>query len=67
MGKDDFTLIPNGCAGVEERMMLVYHHGVNQGRITLPQFVAATSTNAARIFGLYPRKGRCALLDVCLA
>ncbi len=56
-GKDDFTKIPNGCAGIEDRMSLLWHYGVGSGRLTPSEFVRVTSTNAAQIFGLYPRKG----------
>ena len=56
-GLEDFTRIPNGCGGIEERMMLVWDEGVNKGRITPSQFVAITSTNTAKLFNLYPRKG----------
>ncbi|MBS0195932.1 MAG: dihydropyrimidinase [Planctomycetes bacterium] len=52
MGKDAFTKIPNGIPSVEDRVNLLYTHGVCTGRISLNQFVAAASTNAARIFGL---------------
>jgi dihydropyrimidinase len=57
MGEDDFTRIPNGCGGVEERMAVVWDAGVNTGRLTPSEFVGVTSTNAARIFNIYPRKG----------
>src|ERR1700761_475482 len=57
LGKDDFTKIPNGGPGIENRMQLIYHHGVNAGRLTLNRFVELTSTAPARIFGMYPRKG----------
>ncbi len=56
-GKKDFRLIPNGTAGVENRLEVLWHHGVGSGRLTMNEFVAATSTNAARIFNMYPQKG----------
>jgi len=56
-GKDDFRLIPNGTGGVEDRMGILWHHGVGMGRLTPSEFVRATSTNAAQIFNIYPRKG----------
>lgn len=56
-GKDDFRKIPNGAGGVEHRLSLLYTYGVLEGKITLNQFVALTSTNAAKIFGMYPAKG----------
>jgi dihydropyrimidinase len=61
MGRDDFTKIPNGTGGVEDRMHVLWHHGVNSGRLTPNEFVAATSANAAKIFNLYPRKGAVAV------
>jgi len=57
MGKDDFTRIPNGIPSIEERMNLLYTHGVCEGRLDLQTFVAVGSTNAAKKFGLFPRKG----------
>ena len=57
LGKDDFTKIPNGGPGIENRLQLLYHHGVNEGRLSLNRFVEVVSTTPARIFGLYPRKG----------
>jgi dihydropyrimidinase len=60
MGRDAFTLIPNGIPGVQERVDLVHTHGVCQDRITLQNMVAVCSTNAAKIFGMYPQKGEIA-------
>jgi dihydropyrimidinase len=57
LGRDDFTRIPNGCGGIEDRLHVLWHLGVNSGRISPEQFVALTSTNAARTFNLWPRKG----------
>lgn len=57
LGKDDFTKIPNGVPGVGDRLPIMWTFGVQAGRITPNQFVALTSTNPAKIFGLYPRKG----------
>jgi dihydropyrimidinase len=56
-GADDFTLIPNGTGGIEDRMSILWHHGVAQGRLTPQEFVQITSTNAAKIFNIHPRKG----------
>jgi dihydropyrimidinase len=61
LGRDDFSKIPNGGPGVENRMGLIYHHGVTQGRISLNRFVELTSTAAAKIFGLFPKKGTIAV------
>ena len=56
-GRNDFSLIPNGCGGVEERLAVLWHEGVNAGRLTPSEFVAVTSANAAKLFNIYPRKG----------
>jgi dihydropyrimidinase len=61
LGLNDFTKIPNGGPGVEHRMSLVYNGGVVGGKISLNRFVEITSTSAARIFGLFPRKGTIAV------
>ncbi|HRJ70969.1 MAG TPA: dihydropyrimidinase [Terrimicrobiaceae bacterium] len=57
MGKDDFTKIPNGIPAIEDRINLLYTYGVKRGKIDLHTFVNIASTNAARIFQLFPRKG----------
>ncbi len=57
MGREDFTRIPNGTAGIEDRMAVLWTEGVGAGRLTPQEFVAVTSTNSAKIFNLYPRKG----------
>ena len=61
MGKDDFRKIPNGTGGVEDRMSVLWHHGVGTGRLTPSEFVAATSTNCAKIFNIHPKKGSLAV------
>ena len=61
LGVNDFTKIPNGGPGVENRLQLIHHHGVNQGRISLNRFVELVSTTPAKLFGLYPRKGEIAV------
>ncbi len=60
-GRDAFTKIPNGAAGVEDRLSLLYSFGAAEGRITLNQFVDVCCTQPAKIFGLYPRKGAIAV------
>lgn len=61
MGKSDFSKIPNGAPGVEDRMELMYSEGVAKGRLTLNRFVDLNCTAPAKIFGLYPRKGTIAV------
>lgn len=61
LGINDFRNIPNGAGGVEHRMSLLFTYGVLEKRITLNQFVDITSTQAAKIFGLYPQKGEIAV------
>jgi len=61
LGKDDFSLIPNGAPGVESRLSMVYDGGVRGGRLSLNRFVDLVSTAPARMIGLYPRKGTIAV------
>lgn len=61
LGRDDFSKIPNGGPGVEHRMSLIYNGGVATGKINLNRFVEITSTSAAKIFGLFPKKGTIAV------
>lgn len=61
LGRGDFSRIPNGMPGVETRLALLYTYGVVPGKISLQEFVALTSTKAAQLFGLYPRKGTIAV------
>lgn len=61
MGKDNFSRIPNGAPGIENRMELLYSEGVAKDRISLNKFVEMSSTGAAKIFGLFPRKGTIAV------
>ncbi|MFT4162525.1 dihydropyrimidinase [Shinella sp.] len=56
-GIGDFRKIPNGTGGLEDRMPMLWTHGVNTGRLTMNEFVAVTSTNIAKILNVYPRKG----------
>jgi dihydropyrimidinase len=57
MGLKNFTQIPNGTGGLEDRLPVLWNAGVNSGRLTKEEFVAATSTNIARILNMYPKKG----------
>ena len=61
LGLDDFTKIPNGAPGVENRVPLIYNGGVVENRISLNRFVELTSTAAAKMFGLFPKKGTIAV------
>ncbi|MBT8213507.1 MAG: dihydropyrimidinase [Acidimicrobiia bacterium] len=61
LGEGDFTAIPNGLPGVEERMRLIYHGAVSEGRLSLNRFVEVTATAPAKMFGLYPQKGTIAI------
>eukprot|EP00937_MAST-01D_sp_MAST-1D-sp2_P006799 g6799.t1 len=60
LGKDDFRKIPNGCNGIEDRMSVVWHKGVKGLDMSPSDFVRITSTKAAMLFNMYPRKGRVA-------
>ena len=60
-GKDDFSKIPNGHPAIEHRVELLFSEGVNKGKISLNKFVEVTSTNAAKIFGMFPQKGTIAI------
>jgi dihydropyrimidinase len=57
MGVGDFTKIPNGTGGLEDRLPVLWTKGVNTGRLTPNEFVAVTSTNIAKILNMYPKKG----------
>ena len=61
LGKGNFAKIPNGMPGLEERMMVIWEHGVNKGRFSANRFVELNCTNPAKIFGMYPRKGTLAV------
>jgi dihydropyrimidinase len=60
-GRTSFRYVPNGIPGVETRLPILFSEGVGKGRISLEQFVALTSTNHARMYGLYPKKGTLAV------
>eukprot|EP01008_Symbiontida_sp_HLA12_P001060 NODE_210_length_1112_cov_297.712841_g207_i0.p1 GENE.NODE_210_length_1112_cov_297.712841_g207_i0~~NODE_210_length_1112_cov_297.712841_g207_i0.p1 ORF type:complete len:325 (+),score=56.76 NODE_210_length_1112_cov_297.712841_g207_i0:49-1023(+) len=57
MGKGNFAKIPNGMPGIEDRMVVLWEHGVNKGRLTPSELVQLCCTNPAKIFGCYPKKG----------
>jgi dihydropyrimidinase len=61
LGRDDFSLIPSGMPGIETRVPLIYHFGVNGGRFSINRFVELVATNPARLLGLAPRKGTIAV------
>jgi dihydropyrimidinase len=61
MGLKSFSEIPNGMPGIEDRLMVLWHHGVNKGRFSRNRFVELMSTNPAKIFGMYPQKGEIAV------
>ncbi len=61
VGKDDFRQIPNGGPGLENRLQMIHHFGVREGRISLNRMVELLCTNPAKLFGLYPRKGTLAV------
>ena len=61
LGRDDFSKIPNGAPGLENRLQMIHEFGVRAGRITLNRMVELLATNPAKLFGLYPRKGTIAV------
>jgi len=61
MGRDDFSKIPNGAPGLENRLQMIHEFGARAGRISLNRMVELLSTNPAKLFGLYPRKGTIAV------
>lgn len=61
MGKNDFSKIPNGHPAIENRFELLYSEGVDKGKVTLNKFIEVSSTNPAKIFGMFPRKGTIAV------
>ena len=58
---EEFQVVPNGGPGIENRLHMLHHFGMREGRISLNRFVELTSTNVAKLFGLYPRKGTIAV------
>jgi len=61
LGEGDFTAIPNGMPGVEDRMRMIYHGAIGEGRLSLHRFVEVTSTAPAKMFGMFPQKGTIAI------
>jgi dihydropyrimidinase len=61
MGKDDFSMIPNGAPGIETRLVSLFDIGVMKGRLSLNRFVELTATTPAKLFGLFPKKGTIAV------
>jgi dihydropyrimidinase len=61
LGRDDFSKIPNGGPGIENRLHMLHHFGVREGRLTMNQLVDLCCTQPARLFGLFPRKGTIAV------
>jgi dihydropyrimidinase len=61
LGRDDFRQIPNGAAGMENRLQMIHHFGVREGRLSLSRMVELLCTNPARLFGMYPKKGTLAI------
>ena len=61
LGKDDFRAIPNGAVGMENRLQMIHQFGVREGRLTLNRMVELLSTNPAKLFGMYPKKGTIAV------
>ena len=61
LGKDDFRAIPNGAVGMENRLQMIHHFGVREGRISLNRMVDLLCTTPAKLFGMYPKKGTLAI------
>ncbi len=61
LGEGNFTAIPNGMPGVEDRMRMIYHGAIGDGRLSLNRFVEVTSTAPAKMFGMFPQKGTIAI------